>query len=260
MVILMTQTPDAASQLQQDIQALQHIVQNGVGVQRSDAAVDVMLGKLTGNLPPGADAPTFANRKKIISLNLLLSVLKLGFGFILFAGLGALFVWAAADDLSGNMMLIAIGVAFLVLAGWLGKKLRHAYTLFKAIYPLQQQQPDPLPPSMPVIDESVLAQQFAPQRKISRMAGAAMALLCGSLLFYFLQKPPTNTTSLTFVLPVFMMLGVGLIFSPVSRAENFYRYGTAQLSWGNMPVVIKLCCGFGILLAAAMLGWYGGWV
>lgn len=256
----MTQTPGAQSQLQQDIQALQDIVHNGVGIQRTGAAFDILLEKLSGSLPTGADAPTFATRKRIISLNLLLSVLKLLFGFVFFAGLGAMFIWVASDNVVANFIIMAMGLAFLAAAGWLAKKLRYAIGLFNAIYQLQQQQPDPTSPFIPVVDEQALAEQFASQRKLSRMAGAAMALLCGSLLFYFLQKPPASTTSLAFVLPVFMMLGVGLIFSPVSRAENFYRYGTAQLSWSNMPLPIKLCCGVGVILAATMLGWYEGWV
>lgn len=256
----MTQASGTNSQLQQDIQALQHIVQYGVGRNRRDAAFDMMLAKLSGSLPPGADAPNFATRKKIISLNLLLNLLKLLFAFVFFAGLGVMFIWVASDDLIANFIIVAIGLAFLAVGGWLGKKLRYAIVLFNAIYQLQQQQPDPAPPFIPVVDEYAISQQFARQRKMSRMVGAAMALLCGALLLYFLQKPPANTTSLTFVLPVFMMLGVGLIFSPVSRAENVYRYGTAQLSWGNMPGVIKLCCGIGVLMAAALLGWYEGWV
>lgn len=256
----MTQASGTSSSLQQDIQALQHIVQYGVGVQRSDAAFDILLEKLSGSLPTGADAPTFATRKRIISLHLLLGVLKLLFGFVFFAGLGAMFIWVASDNVVANFIIMAMGLAFLAAAGWLAKKLHYAIGLFNAIYQLQQQQPDPTPPFIPVVDEQALAQQFASQRKLSRMAGAAMALLCGTLLLYFLQKVPATTTSLTFVLPIFMMLGVGLIFSPVSRAENVYRYDTAQLSWGNMPGVIKLCCGIGVLMATAMLGWYEGWV
>ena len=229
-------------------------------MHRRDATFDIMLAKLSGSLPLGADAPTFATRKRIISLNLLLSVLKLLFGFIFFVGLGALFIWAASDDLSGNSILAAIGLAFLAAGGWVAKKLRYAFILFNAIYKLQQQYPDPAPPSMPVVDEQALAQQFAPQRRLSRVVGAGMALLCSGQLLYFLQQPPASTIWLAFVLPVFMMLGVGLIFSPVSRAENLHRYGTAQLSWGNMPAPLKLCCSVGVAMAIALLAWYKGWV
>ena len=229
-------------------------------MHRRDAAFDIMLAKLTGKLPLGADAPSFATRKRMISLNLLLNLLKVLFGFVCCAALGGLFVWAASDDLSGNIILAAMGVAFLAAGGWLGQKLRHHYQLFQAVYQLQQQYPDPAPPSMPVVDELALAQQFGPQRRLSRLIGAAMALLCGGLLFYFLQQPPASTTSLAFVLPVFMMLGVGLLFSPVSRAENLHRYGTAQLPWANMPWPLKLCCSIGVLMALALLAWYEGWV
>lgn len=240
--------------IQQSISHLQQIIQFGVGQNRTDGSVDIFIDKLSGKLPLGADAPTFESRKRIICLGLRSKIAQFSSITFLCGCLSAIFAlvtWALIPDLTLFIYaLISLMFAWGCMTAY--RQSKNYYHILNVIKALQQIQPDPQV-FHPVIDEQALDARFFKERQQARVIACFMIVVSGGCLWNIYQHPPKVLFQISFILPFMLMLGVGLLFHPISKKESLYLYGTAQLPWKHFPVFLKLCCILGGFFSVIMM-------
>lgn len=243
-----------SSDTQQHIATLEQIIQFGVGQDRTDGSLDIFIDKLSGKLPLGADAPTFESRKRIICLGLRSKIAQFSTitflcGFLTLVS--ALMAWALIPDLTLFIYaLVSLMYAWGCITAY--RQSKNYYQILNAVKTLQQTQPDPAV-FHPVIDQYALDAQFFKSRQQTRVIACVIVLISGGCLFSIYQNPPKALLQVSFILPFMLMLGIGLLFQPISRKESLYLYGTAQLPWKHFPVFLKLCCILGGILSITMM-------
>lgn len=241
-----------------EIQRLSNIIQFGVGQQSLGLDLDLLTDKLTGQLPNGADASTFATRKNMINAQIFMKCVQFFFTALIAMLVALVCIWLSWEQLQKQIFEpIFLGVALLsiLITIFCLFKFKQYVQIFNAIRQITQIQADPERRSSHV-DENTLAQQFAPERRKTRFIGIFMSLLSGGLLTYILIAPPQNLIKLAFVLPFMLMFGLGIIIHPISKAESLYLYGSTQLSWKYFPTALKICTVLGVVLCLFMLAWF----
>lgn len=235
-----------------EINQLTSIIHHGVHQHSTDASLDIFFDKLTNQLPLGADAPTFNSRKRFISLQLLIKTIQFLILFLICAIIAICFLFVSFGETT-NFVFLAIGFICLILSIFFLAKCIGRIQIFSAIKNVVQTIPDP-EKKFPVIDEQAIAQQFSKERVKARIAGCFIALVGGSITAYILTTPLQSVVAIAFIAPLFLMLGIGLIIHPISKAESLYRHGTAQLPWKDFPAILKLCTIIGVCFSILLLG------
>jgi len=243
--------------IQQSIGNLQQIIQFGVGQHRTDGSFDIFIDKLSGKLPLGADAPTFASRKRIICLGLRSKIVQFSSVTFLCGCLSAIFAlatWAFIPDLTLFIYaLVSLMFAWGCITAYHQSK--NYYQILNAIKALQQTQPDP-EVFHPVIDQQALDARFFKERQQARVIACFIIVVSGGCLFYIYQSSPKILFEISFLLPFMFMLGIGLLFHPISLKESLYLYGTTNLPWKHFPFFLKICCILGGFFSVAMMLFY----
>ncbi|WP_010113697.1 hypothetical protein [Acinetobacter sp. P8-3-8] len=239
-----------------EIEQLTLIIHQGINQQSTKFDLNTVFNKVSGDLPLGADAPTFSSRKRMITFQALskfiqfsvLSLITLIFAsslfFIVFAG-------------KVKITFIFIGLICLVFSLFF---LKHALNRLKVYFALKNVQQIIANPekSLPLVDEFSIAQQFSKERMITRLIGCLITTLSGAILWHIINTSPQPVVQITFVSPFMFMLGIGIILTPISKAESLHRYGTTRLPWKLFPPTLKLCIIIGVLMTILLIGWHEG--
>jgi hypothetical protein len=115
--------------------ALTETIRHGLPPASGKAGLARAWGKLTGDVPPGADAPTKPMRKFIAGSSALLHVLKFGFGALVALIIGLMFCYVSiADAFSAQRLAIGIGglAAACLLGRWSWQAARELRSIAKA--------------------------------------------------------------------------------------------------------------------------------
>lgn len=246
------------------IEQLTHIIQQGVGITRTDASMDIFLDKVTGSLPLGSDAANFSTRKKLILMQYFNKTIGdfvgVFFGFFLTIIFGSMSYFEFSEHNFGEWWIPIATIVFLVLFIIFFKSMKENYKIFRALRNVQPTQADPQPRPMRVENEMQLAQQFGKQRLQSRIVGLGIMLITGYVLYGFFSHPPERVLKIVIILPFFFMLGLSLIINPINRAENMYRYNSAQISWQHMPIISKILVIIGAIASMIFLAIIEGFI
>lgn len=211
---------------------------------------------MTNELPLGADAPTFAMRKRIIMLGLrskqvkkLLEVVLLLFLLLAFLGMS----WATYPTIPWWIYL-AIPILAYCTYLWIEslQQIRRLIHIIKSVEPIIDD-PTPHQGNQLIQEESDYARLFAKPRLITRLTGVLIAVLTGSLLYYIYSSQPSSLPQIYVLLPFFFMLGISLLIYPISKIENLHRYGAAQMQYKHMPLGLKMCLLIGAVLSVLLL-------
>jgi len=114
---------------------LTEVIRHGVPPASGKAGMARAWGKLTGDIPAGADAPTKSLRKFIAGSSALLHVLKFGFGAIVALIIGLMFCYVSiVDEFSAQRCAIGIGglAAALIMGRWAWQAARELRSISKA--------------------------------------------------------------------------------------------------------------------------------
>lgn len=96
------------------------------------------------------------------------------------------------------------------------------------------------------------ANQFAQSRLASRLISLFILLMSAYTMNLYTADMPTQLKHFYFLAPFTFMLAVGIMFYPISKAENLHLYGVTQILFKYMPFGMKLCLFIGALLSATM--------
>lgn len=246
------------NKVEAEIQHLSHIIQFGIHQQNVSLDIDLLADKLTGQIPRGADAPTFSARKNMINAQIFMKCIQFFFAAIIAFLVALVFIWLSWGELQkSNIEPMFIGIALVAIAITVFSTLKFKYyfQVFNAIRKVIQVQADPERRQIDA-DENFLAQQFSTQRRNTRFIGLFITLLSAVLLSYIFMTAPQNLIKLAFVLPFMLMLGIGIMIHPISKAENMYLYGTTQMPWKYFPTALKVCTILGVVFCILMLAWF----
>ena len=103
-----------------------------------------------------------------------------------------------------------------------------------------------------VYDVQKHANQFAQSRLTSRLISLFILLMSAYTMNLYASDMQTQLKHLYFLTPFTFMLAVGIMFYPISKAENLHLYGVTQILFKYMPFGMKLCLFIGALLSATM--------
>ena len=96
------------------------------------------------------------------------------------------------------------------------------------------------------------AKQFAQSRLASRFIALFIMLMSAYTMNLYASDMQTQLKHLYFLTPFTFMLAVGIMFYPISKAENLHLYGVTQIPFKYIPFGMKLCLFIGALLSATM--------
>jgi len=114
---------------------LTETIRHGLPRATGKAGLARAWGKLTGDIPPGADAPTKPLRKFIAGSWALLYVLKYGFGAVVALMVGLMFCYVSiADEFSAQRLAIGIGglAGAFIMGRWSWHAARELRSISKA--------------------------------------------------------------------------------------------------------------------------------
>jgi len=114
---------------------LTETIRHGLPRATGKAGLARAWGKLTGEVPPGADAPTKPLRKFIAGSWALLYVLKYGFGAVVALMVGLMFCYVSiTDGFSAQRFAIGIGgfAAAFIMGRWSWHAARELRSISKA--------------------------------------------------------------------------------------------------------------------------------
>ncbi|SDB81156.1 hypothetical protein [Acinetobacter boissieri] len=247
-------TPQPIGKYDNDIDALKYIVQYGVGIERTDAALDIMLDKVSGKLPYGADSSEFSTRKRLVLLQLR--------GDFVYAAL-IVFICSILTLFSIGFVVYSewyFGIAtvfFSSLIYFNFKRFSRSKALYSAIKPLQQTVPD-IEKTHIIVNEAEMAQMFAKDRLKTRLISIVMMILCGGLCYSIYYGTSDRIPRISLLLPCGFMMFLGTFITGINKPELFHRRGYAQARWKDLPIILKICTVLGVIASIASLAWVKG--
>lgn len=241
------------------IDALLEVLHYGAGLNDSSikGTFRIIGQKLAGDIPLGAESPTFATRKRIILFSLQSSRIRNFLQFflaLLMLFIVILMVWVTYSNSSATwwLLLMSAGLAYWAYSSIISfvRKGR----LISVIKAQQQLYPDPVikTQTQRVYDVQRHAKQFAQSRLASRFIALFIMLISAYTMNLYTADMPTKLKHFYFLAPFTFMLAAGIMFYPISKAENLHLYGVTQIPFKYMPFGMKLCLFIGVLLSATM--------
>lgn len=237
--------------------AIVEVLHHGAGLNDSSikGTFRIIGQKLTGDIPLGAESPTFATRKRMILFSLQFSRIRNFLQFfltLLMLFIVILMVWATYPSVIWWLFLMSA-----VLAYWAYSSISNFVRkgrLISVIKAQQQLYPDPVikTQTQRVYDVQRHAKQFAQSRLASRFIALFIMLMSAYTMNLYTADMPTQLKHFCFLAPFTFMLAVGIMFYPISKAENLHLYGVTQIPFKYMPFGMKLCLFIGALLSATM--------
>lgn len=224
-------------------------------IAASRARSELLAKKIAGEIPLGAKSPTFASRKRMALFSLhssRISDLLQFFVALLMLFIVILMVWATYPSVIWWLFLVSA-----VLAYWAYSSISSFVTkgrLISVIKAQQQIYPDPAIKAQKqrVYNVQRHANQFAQSRLASRFIALFILLMSAYTMNLYTADMPTQLKHFYFLAPFTFMLAVGIMFYPISKAENLHLYGVTQIPFKYMPFGMKLCLFIGALLSATM--------
>ncbi|WP_296405437.1 hypothetical protein [Psychrobacter sp.] len=95
--------------------------------------------------------------------------------------------------------------------------------------------------------------QFTESRSMTRLAGIFIMIVAAATLFFIFTINAETVPRIYVVLPFFLMLGLGIMLFPISKAESLHLYGTTQMPFKHMPLGLKACIIMGALFSVVLL-------
>lgn len=88
---------------------------------------------------------------------------------------------------------------------------------------------------------------------------AALAIVCfDAYLWHQATSEGVYWPKASFFFPFVACLMIGLVISPISRAENMEKYGQPQMPIKHMPLGLKLAAVVGVVLGIAQWAYFAG--
>lgn len=250
------------SEEQIQIQKLMDMVHHGL--EQQDTSVKGTLAitgaKLMGDIPLGSEAPAFAMRKRLILMDLRskrFSEGLLAISLLFVAIIFTLIIWARYPDVPWWVMLFIPICLYKVYTST--KTFRRLGRFIQAVKATEQVIPDRKLKIQPqrVQDINGRRQQFGKQRMLTRGMGLGLIIFAFWMFHQLYTESPVDLILLYLFFPNILMLGIGVIFYPVNKAETLYLYGVTQMSFKDIPAGLKLFLYLGAGLSVAMLVAYG---
>lgn len=239
--------------------ALVEVLHHGEGLNDSSikATLKIIGKKIAGDIPLGAESPTFASRKRIILFSLQssrISDLLQFFVTLLILFIVILMVWATYSNPSATWWLLLMSA---VLAYWAYSSIISFVRTGRVISAIKAQEqiyPDPAikAQTQRVYDVQKHANQFSQSRLASRFIALFIMLMSGYTMSVYTDNTLASLAPFYFLAPFMFMLAVGIMFYPINKAENLHLYGVTQIPFKYMPFGMKLCLFIGALLSVTM--------
>ena len=237
--------------------AIVEVLHHGAGLNDSSikGTFRIIGKKIAGEIPLGAESPTFATRKRMILFSLQFSRIRNFLQFflaLLMLFIVILMVWATYPSVIWWLFLMSA-----VLAYWAYSSISSFVRkgrLISVIKAQEQIYPDPVikAQTQRVYNVQKHANQFAQSRLGSRLISLFILLMSAYTMNLYTADMPTQLKHFYFLAPFTFMLAVGIIFYPISKAENLHLYGVTQILFKYIPFGMKLCLFIGALLSATM--------
>ena len=161
-------------------------------------------------------------------------------------------VWATYLSVTWWLFLMSVVLAYWVYSS-ISSFVRKG-RLISVIKAQQQLYPDSVikAQTQRVYDVQRHAKQFAQSCLASRFIALFIMLMSAYTMNLYTADMPTQLKHFYFLAPFTFMLAVGIMFYPISKAENLNLYGVTQILFKYMPFGMKLCLFIGALLSATM--------
>ena len=202
---------------------LLEVLHHGAGLNDSSikGTFRIIGQKLTGDIPLGAESPTFASRKRMILFSLQSSRISNFLQFfvaLLTLCIVILMVWATYPSVTWWLFLTSA-----VLAYWAYSSISSFVRkgrLISVIKAQEQIYPDPVikAQTQRVYDVQRHAKQFARSRLASRFIALFILLMSAYTMNLYTADMPTQLKHFYLLTPFTFMLAVGIMFYPISKA------------------------------------------
>lgn len=239
------------------IDALLEVLHHGVGLDDSSikGTLKIIGKKLSGDIPLGAESPTFASRKRFILFSLQLNRISSLLNFVvalLMLFIIILMVWAIYPKVMWWLFPLTA-----VLAYWTYSSISSFGKTRRLIAAIEVQQclhPDPVikVQTQRVYNVQRHAKRFARPRFVSRLIALLIIFMSGYTISLYTTDAPTQLKIFYFSAPFTLMLAVGIMFYPISKVENIHLYGVTQIPFKYIPFGMKVCLFVGALLSITM--------
>ncbi|MBF7687852.1 hypothetical protein [Acinetobacter rathckeae] len=239
-----------------EIEALQDIVQHGVGVQRTDNSFDFIIDTFLGRLPYGVDSSQFSTRKRFVLIQQRISTIG---SVIMMFSCSLLTIIMTAVAISNFWYMGFVALLFVFLVYYSFKTFKKSLALYNAIKNLQQTVPD-IEKTHTVVNEAEIAQMFAQDRLKSRMIGAVLIAVCSYLCYTIYYGTIHKVWIFSLIAPCGFILGIGSLITGMNKPEILYRHGYAQARWKDLPLVMKVCMFLGVLASVLTWAWIKGFL
>ena len=233
------------------------VLHHGAGLNDSSikGTFRIIGKKIAGEIPLGAESPTFATRKRMILFSLQSSRISNFLQFflaLLMLFIVILMVWATYPSVTWWLFFISAVLAYWVYSS-ISSFVRKG-RLTSVIKAQEQIYPDPVikAQTQRVYNVQRHANQFAQSRLASSLISLFILLMSAYTMNLYTADMPTQLKRFYFLAPFTFMLAVGIMFYPISKAENLHLYGVTQIPFKYMPFGMKLCLFIGALLSATM--------